>query len=47
MREHLIDYLPKVKNVDALVNKLDDYEATRYNIKINKNSYNFENKKLK
>lgn len=44
--EPSIDDLPKVKSIDALVNKLDVYEATRWNSKgINRNSCNFHNKK--
>lgn len=46
MREHFIDNLSKVKNVDVIVNNLDNYKAARRNVKINRNSYNFKNKKL-
>ena len=33
MQEHFIDELPSIKKVHELVNKLDDYEATRRNFK--------------
>lgn len=48
MKEHFLDDLPKIKNVSILTKKLDDYEATRYNIKtMSKNSYTVEDRKPK
>lgn len=46
IEEEFIDDLPKVKNIDILVNKLNDSEAARRNHKIiYRYSCNFENKK--
>lgn len=43
-----IDDIPKIKNIDVIVNKLGNYEAARGNIKlINKNSHNFGNRRPK
>lgn len=45
MKEHLINDLPKIKNVDILVSKLDAYDAARRDVKaIKKSSYNVEDK---
>lgn len=46
IQEHFIDDLPKIKNADAIVNKLDNYEALRQNInQINKNLYRLKDRR--
>lgn len=46
IRNHAIDNLLKVKSINALVNRLDDYETEGRTVKItNRESYDFENRK--
>lgn len=42
MQEHFLDDLPKLENINVLVNKLDGYKTARRKVKtISRNSYNF------